>query len=73
MKIKPLKNLALQNKIEEFADEWIQKTYRESLTETLQGFDFVEDCYRDLSFAEQAEISVTEFMKRLQYEISVRF
>jgi hypothetical protein len=61
------------NKIKAFAAEWLQKTGRESLTETLQGFDFVEDCYRDLSESEKSQISVTEFLDKLQLQIAIDF
>lgn len=61
------------SKIEAFAIEWLQKTHRESLTETLQGFDFVEDCYRDLTDKEKTQITITQFLDLLQGEIALRF
>ena len=63
----------LKLKIANFASEWIQKTGRESLTETLQGYDFVEDCYRDLTNQEQNQLSKIEFLDLLQSKVAELF
>ena len=63
----------LEQKIENFADEWLTETGSETLTETLMGFDFTSKCYRELSAAEKACVSETEFLDLLQKAIAEKF
>lgn len=63
----------LKEKIFKFATLWLDKTGRESLIETLQGFDFVEDCYRDLPEVEQKRMSKKDFLDELQKQIAGLF
>ena len=63
----------LQAKIITFAEEWLAKTGRETLTDSLQGYDFVEDCYRDLTENDRVQISKLLFLDILQKEINERF
>lgn len=65
--------MSLQEKIENFAEEWLHKTGRESLTETMLGFDFTQDCYQELSDEEKKGLQETEFLDLLQKEVAKRF
>ena len=56
-----------------FAKIWLKETGRESLTETMQGFDFVSDSYRYLTAEEKAIISETEFLDLLQKKVAELF
>ena len=62
-----------EKQVNKSADEWLEKTGRESLTETLQGFDFVEDTYRELETCYQERFNIMEYFIILQQVIAEKF
>lgn len=63
----------LIEQIESFADEWLAKTGKETLFDSLQGFDFASDCYASLSDELKLQISEGQFLGALEASINLKF